>query len=94
MDFDPSEDIQDYVENSSLTRSLIVGGLAAVATVAARTGAERTWSAIFKKPPPNKRAADDADLQDAVIWAVVIGATTGLVRLGVRRAARSKVKKL
>lgn len=93
MDIQPREHLPRHAGNSSLTRSLIVGGLVAAATVATRAGAERSWSAIYKRPPPNKRAEDDADLKDAILWAVLIGATTGLVRLGVRRAARAKLKK-
>jgi len=94
MDLDPNEHMHNPFENSSLMQSLMVGGLVAVASVVARKSAEHSWSAIFKNPPPNKRAADDADLKDAVMWAVIIGATTGLARLAVRRAVRSKVKQL
>lgn len=94
MDLEPDEQMHNPFENSSLMHSLLVGGLVAVASVVARKGAEHSWGAIFKKPPPNKRDADDADLRDAVMWAVIIGATTGLVRLGVRRTLRAKVKKL
>lgn len=94
MDLEPNVHPHNPLENPSMISSLIVGGLVAVATIAARKGAERSWGAIFKKPPPYKRAADDADLKDAVMWAVIIGATTGVVRLGVRRALRSKVRGL
>ncbi|MCW8193384.1 DUF4235 domain-containing protein [Proteobacteria bacterium 005FR1] len=93
MDFQAREHLPKHSGSSSLSRSLIVGGLVAAATVATRTAAERSWSAVYKRPPPNKRAEDDADLKDAVLWAVLIGATTGLVRLGVRRAARARLKK-
>lgn len=92
MDLEPGEHMHNPFENDSLVRNLFVGGLVAIATVAARKSVERSWSAIYKKPPPNKRAADDADLKDAMMWAVLIGATTGLVRLSVRRAIRAKVK--
>lgn len=94
MDLEHIEHTHNPLEHTSLMNRLLVGGLVAVATVVARSGAEQSWSAIFKKPPPNKQSEDDADLKDAVMWAVIIGATTGLVRLGVRRAVRSRVRGL
>ena len=79
------------IENSALISSFILGGLVAAASVAARKGAEHSWAAIFKRPPPNKGLEEDVDIKDAVLWAVVIGSATGLVRLAVRRAVRGRL---
>ena len=94
MDLNTEDYVDNIIENPSFLTSLMVGGIVAVASVATRKGAEHSWKKVFDRPPPHKQAYENADIKDAMLWAVLIGATTGLVRLGVRRALRPKAKKL
>lgn len=78
------------IEKSTLISSIIIGGAVAVASVLARRGAERTWSAAFKEVPPNKQNEDDIDIKDAILWSATIGVVTGITRLCVRRLVRKR----
>lgn len=74
--------------------TLVGGGTAALAGIAARSAAKLGWRAVTHRDPPNNPAAHDVSWKEAIAWTVTTGVVVGLARLVARRGATSGWKKI
>lgn len=63
------------------------------AMVVAKKGLDTTWRAATGKPPPAKRAEPDAEMTEAVLWAMFSAATLTIVRIVATRRAADYVER-
>lgn len=60
-------------------------GAAIGAGMTARAALKASWTAVTKRDPPLNPASRDTAWKEALIWALLTGATVGVARLAARR---------
>ncbi|GAA0855934.1 DUF4235 domain-containing protein [Aliiglaciecola litoralis] len=71
----------DKIISGPLLAAVVFGG-----GYLARKGIGKAWSGVTKEPIPPKKNNAEAELGEAVTWAVATGVAVGLFRFALRRA--------
>jgi hypothetical protein len=81
--------------NQSVIDGVVLLAALAGAGALARKGTAASWERLADKPPPDsEQKALEADLREAVAWALLSGAAAGLARMLVRRFAAPRARRV
>lgn len=87
------EKIRDNFDDEDQLNNWIVGGATMVSAMLVRRIVEFGWRQATREEPPKNPADRDVSIQQALAWTLIVGITSSLVKLLIRRNVTWEVRK-
>ncbi|WKN44363.1 DUF4235 domain-containing protein [Tunicatimonas pelagia] len=85
--------IRENFDDEEQLNNWIIGGATMISAVLVKRIIEFGWRQATREEPPKNPADRDVSLQQALAWTLIVGVTSSLVKLLIRRSITWDVRK-
>ncbi|GEM_PF-2822446 len=85
--------IRENFDDEEQLNNWVIGGATMISAVLVKRIIEFGWRQAMREEPPKNPADRDVSIQQALAWTVIVGVTSSLVKLLIRRNITWDVRK-